>query len=140
MPQTHTCTCVLSMRSYEDESFRSREQIPQRAGSRDDLFSPWHWRAFNLLNAGSSRKGHKFQWTSKWIYSVCRERKDWVHSNGCIMINSAILFLPQSSCLRLTAFILSFQELSQLARSHGKIALLVSITTSHQWIHLSVFS
>lgn len=55
------------------------------------------------------------------------------------MINSAILFLPQSSCLCLRAFILSLQEQSQLARGHGKIALLVSINIPHQWTHLSVF-
>ena len=49
------------------------------------------------------------------------EIKDWVHSNGCIMINRAVLFLPQSSCLCLAAFILSFWEQSQLAGGHSKI-------------------
>lgn len=55
------------------------------------------------------------------------------------MINSAILFLPQSSCLCLRAFILSLQELSQLASGHGKIALPVSVNIPHQWTHLSEF-
>jgi len=52
---------------------------------------------------------------------VFGEIKDRVHSNGCIMINRAVLFLPQSSCLCLAAFILSFWEQSQLAGGHSKI-------------------
>lgn len=55
------------------------------------------------------------------------------------MINSAMLFLPQSSCLCLRAFLLSLQDPGQLASGHDVIALLVLMKASHQQTHLAIF-
>lgn len=94
-----------------------KQIAPQGADSRDDLFPPRHYRRVNFLDANSAFLGESIMFSEPTNGLKFVKRKDWVHSNGYIMINSATLFL----CLCLTAFILSFWELSQLASGHGKI-------------------
>lgn len=95
-----------------------KQIAPQRADSRDDIFPPRHYRRLNLLDADSAFLGESIMYSEPTNgLKLFVKRKDWVHSNSYIMINSATLFL----CLCLTAFILSFRELSQLASGHGKI-------------------
>ena len=116
------------------------QRTPQGAGGREDLSSPRHHRGFNLLDAGSSFLGESRALSEPTSgLKVSAERKDWIHSNGCIMINTAILLLLQSSCLCLTAFILSLWERRQLASGHGEIFVASEYKYSHQWMHLSGF-